>query len=426
MHVFSSLNQVLRPRGRVFFGWWIVLAAFGMQWLPGLLMMQSFGAYVVLLQEEFAWSATALGGAFALTRIESGLLGPLQGWLVDRFGPKPILRIGILMFGAGFLLFSQINSLLAFYLVFAVIALGSNLGGFPTLMVAIVNWFEHNRSKAVAVSQMGYSVGGLSVPLVIYCLEVFGWRATAAVSGVIILVVGLPLAELVRHKPGPHGEVPDGMVRKNPTQKQQARILKMDFTAREAMSSSAFWLIALGHAAALLVVSSSMVYMVAHLTDHLNYSLIQAGWVVAAMTIFQMLGQLNGGFMGDRMNKRWICVACMICHAAGMLLLAYASNLWMVLAFALLHGLAWGTRGPLMVALRADYFGAASFGTIMGFSSLIVMLGMAGGPIVTGLMADTFGNHVNGFALMAWASLAGSVCFLLATPPKHPKQRQAA
>ena len=124
-----------------------------------------------------------VAGAFALTRIESGILGPLQGWLVDRFGPRAILTIGTVLFGVGFILFGQVESLLTFYLTFALIALGASLGGFATLMVAIVNWFSRHRSKAIAVSQLGFSLGGLSVPLIIWALEAFGWRATAVVSG---------------------------------------------------------------------------------------------------------------------------------------------------------------------------------------------------------------------------------------------------
>ena len=82
--------------------------------LSGLLWMQSYGAYVVLLQDDFGWSKTMLAGAFALTRIESGILGPLQGWLVDKYGPRVILRIGIVIFGLGFILFSRIDSILTF------------------------------------------------------------------------------------------------------------------------------------------------------------------------------------------------------------------------------------------------------------------------------------------------------------------------
>jgi MFS family permease len=141
--------------------------------------------------------------------------------------------------------------------------------------------------------------------------------------------------------------------------------------------------------------------------------------VVALMTAFQMLGQLCGGYLGDRLDKRLICVACMLAHGAGLLFVTYAGSFWMVLAFAVLHGLAWGTRGPLMVALRADYFGPRSFGTIMGFSSLIVMFGMSGGPVFAGAMADLYGNYETSFLVIAGLALLGSLCFLLATPPRN-------
>ena len=95
----------------------------------------------------------------------------------------------------------------------------------------------------------------------------------------------------------------------------------------------------------------------------------------------------------------------------------------MVTAFALLHGWAWGTRGPLMVAMRADYFGASSFGTIMGFSSLIVMLGMTSGPLIAGYVADRTGSYEVGFSALALGSLLGSVFFMLA---RAPRRRQPA
>ena len=81
--IFSRIDSVIRPAGHVFYGWYIVSAAGGLQLLSGLLWMHSYGAYVVLLQEEFGWSKALVAGAFALTRIESGILGPLQGWLTD-------------------------------------------------------------------------------------------------------------------------------------------------------------------------------------------------------------------------------------------------------------------------------------------------------------------------------------------------------
>jgi MFS family permease len=389
-----------------------------MDWRPAVLLwMQSYGAYMVLLQEEFGWSKALVAGAFALTRIESGILGPLQGWLVDRFGPRLISTIGTLVFGAGFVLFARIESLLGFYLTFILIALGSSLGGFATLMVAIVYWFDRHRSKAVAMSQMGYSLGGLSVPLVILALEAFGWRATAMASGVVVLLVGIPLCQLIRHRPGAYGEVPDGAASPAP-EDGPATLVGPEFTARQAMRTPAFWLISFGHAFALLTVSTMMVHLVPHVTEGLGYSLGAAGGAVALMTGCQVLGQVGGGYLGDRFDKRLICTLCMLLHGAGMVVIAFAGSFSMIVVFALLHGIGWGVRGPLMVALRADYFGPGSFGTIMGFSSLIVMLGMSGGPIIAGYLADVDGDYQRAFLLIAATALLGAGCFLAAVPPR--------
>ena len=421
----DNLNQLFRPQGHLFYGWWIVASAGGVQWLAGVLWMQSYGAYMVYLLDDFGWSKALVAGAFALTRIESGILGPLQGWLVDRFGPRLILTIGTVMFGIGFMLFSQVDSLVTFYLCFVLIALGSSLGGFATLMVSIVAWFNRHRAKAIALSQLGFSIGGLSVPLVVFLLQTYGWRTTAFMSGVAVIVIGLPLVQMIRHRPEDHGELPDGerpAADDEPADAAASQPEHRDFTAREAMRTPAFWLISLGHALALLTVSAVMVHLIAHLTESLDYSVAEAGGVVALLTGFMMLGQLSGGYLGDRFNKRFICAACMVAHAAGLLLVTFAGSfsepLLAVLAFTILHGLAWGTRGPLMVALRADYFGPSSFGTIMGFSSLIVMLGMSGGPVFAGLMADIYGNYQIGLSVLAVLSLLGSLAFLTALPPR--------
>ncbi len=411
------VDAVARPQGRVFYGWWIVAAAAGIQFLSGVLWTQSYGAYVVVLEHHFGWSKTMLAGAFAVTRVESGLLAPFQGWLADRFGPRVVLQVGSLLFGIGFILFSRMNSLVTFYLTFALIALGASLGGFPILMVSLVNFFKRHRAKAVAMSQMGFALGGISVPVVILMLESLGWRTTALVSGILIIAVALPLARVVRHRPDEVGTLPDGGVPVPEDRSRHAGPVRRDFTAREAMTTAAFWLIAGGHALALLTVASVMVHLVSHLTEGLGFSFQAAGFVVAMMTGFQMLGQLSGGYLGDLLNKRFICAACMLAHAAGMLLVTFATAWWMVAGFAVLHGFAWGCRAPLMVALRADYFGTTSFGTILGFSTLVAMLGMSGGPLLVGYLADVSGNYQSGFTLLAGLAVLGSLFFVAATQP---------
>ena len=414
----QRFNRQFRPGGKVFYGWWIVAAACGVQWLAGTLWVHSYGAYTVLLHEEFGWSMTALSVAFALTRVESGILGPLQGWLVDRYGPRVILTIGNVLFGLGFLWFSQIGSLLTFYLALFLLALGASLGGFFTLMVALVHWFDRHRTSAVAFAQMGFSLGGLSIPLLVFGLERYGWRTMAACSGVLILGVGLPLVQLVRHRPAQIGEHPDGLVPESQGETRQASRRKhTQHTWRQAVRTPSFWLLSAGHGLALVTVSTVIVHTIPHLTNGLGHSLAIAGAWFGIMTGCQLLGQFLGGPLGDRFNKRLLCVGCMIAHGVGLGFLIRADSLLMLGAFAAFYGISWGIRGPLMIAIRSDYFGSKSFGTITGISSLVVMMGMMSGPIFCGILVDYFGNYEIAFSAIATTAFLGSLCFWLATPP---------
>ena len=136
--------------------------------------MNSSGAYFVLLKNQFQWSGTVLSGAFSLSRVESGILGPLQGWLIVKAGPRAVARLGILLFGLGFIFLSTVNSVTAFYLAFALMALGSGLGGFLTLVTTLVNWFEERRALAIGLATAGMGVGGLATPIVAWSLTTFG------------------------------------------------------------------------------------------------------------------------------------------------------------------------------------------------------------------------------------------------------------
>lgn len=410
------------------------------QFLMAILWLQSYGAYVVLFQEEFGWSKSALSTAFAVSQVSIGLLAPVQGWLIDKLGSRILMCIGMTMFGTGLILLSQIHSLIAFYVALGFISLGISTGGFVTIMAAVVNWFDRHRAKALSMTQVGFSVGGLCVPAMIFALELFGWRTTAVVAGVFILIIGIPLAMIFQHHPGPNDQI-DGTLprlrmrtKRKPTkivaQTAQAVITQptkkqpTDFSARQAMYSSAFWFISIGHGSSLLAVSAIAVHLIPYLNENLDYSLAQAGATVTLMTICQLGGQLSGSVISNYFSKRLICTMCMIGHALALLLLGFADSLPAVIIVAMLHGLSWGIRGPLMVAMRADYFGASSFGSIMGISSVIVMGGMAIGPVVVGVLADLYGSYGLGFGVLSGLVATGSIFFWLAKPPVKPMQHR--
>jgi MFS family permease len=193
-----------------------------------------------------------------------------------------------------------------------------------------------------------------------------------------------------------------------------------DFTAREAVRTPAFWLLSLGHGFALFVVQAVVVHAIAHLKEGLGYTVAQAALVITLVTVAQIGGVLIGWVIGDRYDKRLISAACMLMHMSGLLLLTYAFNLAMVVGFAVLHGVAWGLRGPFMQALRADYFGRSAIGMILGLSFLIIMVGQVGGPMIAGLLADLTGNYRAGFTVLALLAGLGSVFFLAAKKPVRP------
>jgi sugar phosphate permease len=405
---------------KIFYGWRIVAAGGALQFLQSLLLNQAFGAYVAVLVEERGWSKTALSGAAALKSTETALLGPVMGWMVDRFGAQGIIRAGIVMFGVGFMLLSQIDSLAGFYGAFVVLALGASLcSNFP-VSVAIIQWFEKRRARALSMLQFGGALGGMFVVVIAWSIQTFGWRTTAFASGVIAIVVGWPLARVIRSRPEDLGETIDGL----PVGPAKGTAGYVDvtpqrmFTAREALRTSAFWLISIGHALSLLVVQAVNVHAITHIKEGLGYSLALATFMFTLVTAGQFIGVMLGWIIGDKFEKRLVAAACMLMHAAGLLMLTFATGPVILTLSALVHGTAWGLRGPFMQAIRADYFGRRSIGMIIGLSTLITVFGNIGGPIVAGAFADWTGNYRAGFTLLAALAALGSLFFWFAKPPK--------
>jgi len=402
---------------KIFYGWRMVAAGSGIQFLQSALLHQAFGAYFAVLADELGWSKTSLSGAAALQPMEAAVLGPLLGWVVDRFGPQGMIRIGILTFGLGFVLLSQIESLPGFYGAFLVIALGSSLCGFFPVNVAIIHWFEKFRARALSTLSLGLALGGIVVPAVAWWMQSFGWRSTALASGLVAICVGWPLAQVFRRRPEDYGLTVDGLPRAAADPAKPEAAPQREYSAREALRTSAFWLLSLGHGFALLIVYAVNVHAITHMKQDLGYSVAQAALVITLMTLSQVGGVLVGWAIGDRFQKRFIAAACMLMHASGLLMLTYATGPAMLVAFAVLHGGAWGLRGPFMQAIRADYFGRRSIGMILGLSSIIVVIGQIGGPMVAGVLADLTGNYRAGFTVLALLAGLGSMFFMLAKRP---------
>lgn len=413
------------PPRRRFLGWDTVVGGAGLQLIQSALFYQSFGVYVVVWADELGWSRGAIASGFALVTLVGGLMGPPQGWLLDRLGVRRVILVGLLVQAAGLWWLSSVQSLGSFYGAMLVAGVGLAASGFLSITTAVVPWFERRRSTALSLMAIGISIGGLLVPVVASAVVGLGWRTTMQVSAALVVAAGIPLAVLMRRDPSAYGQLPDGGYVGFPDRRPGGVVLRArdpstDHTLAEALRTRAFWLLGVGHGSALVVMSGVSVHLVSHLHDGDGFPLQQAALAVALVTITSAFGQLVGGPLGDRFDKRAIAIAAMFAHAVALLVLAWGPGWGAVVVFALIHGVAWGVRGPLMGSLRADYFGASHFGAIMGASMMVFTLGQLAGPVLLGAFADVFGEYRLGFVVLAVLAVVASLSFWFATPPPPP------
>ncbi len=200
-----------------FYGWIVVAVGGVTQFFSGIIN-QGFATYLSPLQKDFGWSKAILAGPRSIAQVEQSVLGPLEGFLVDRFGPRRIVTIGIFITGLGFILFGLTNSLWMYYLSNIIIALGSGLQGMLVMSVTINNWFRRRRSIAQAVMHLGFALAGVvGIPVLVLVQDQMGWQTSAIGSGLLIWAVGFPCSKLLRTKPEPYGLLPDGDIPDTPS-----------------------------------------------------------------------------------------------------------------------------------------------------------------------------------------------------------------
>src|SRR3970040_842327 len=156
----SSANRPLRAPG-IFYGWDIVAASVTMNFYLSLVFFPGFHTFLRPISEEFHWARATTSGAFSLRQLESGLLAPVLGFTVDRWGPRTVILCSVLVTGAGMVLMSFVTNLWMFYGAFLVISLGASGASHGiSWPVAIVNWFQRLRRRGLGLASMGSVVSG--------------------------------------------------------------------------------------------------------------------------------------------------------------------------------------------------------------------------------------------------------------------------
>ena len=388
-----------------------------------------FGNFIIPLSREFGWSRTTISVIFSVARLESGLLGPLEGWAVDRVGPRRLMFVGIPLMGLGYVAMSRIDGLLAFFLVYVfLIALGSSLGISTPITASVANWFNKRRGLAFGIMWSGVGIGGLFVPALGWLVENYEWRNAALVVGLFIGVVGLPIAAVMRHRPEQYGYYPDGRVPDEVKDSGQSTRpvlpdLSGDFTAREALRTSSFWFLTLSIMSRSIVSGGIGLHFVPFFVD-LGASNVTAATLAGSVGLMSIPGRFGLSALGDYLNKRYVMCASLALMAVAIIFMARAQSVSAVIPVLIAYSAAQGGISVIPQSLIADYFGRRSYATIQGFRSTIQMLGIIAGPIISGYVFDTTGSYEYAFLGFSAAAIVSMVLVFMAKPPVKPVRRR--
>ncbi|MBI4300224.1 MAG: MFS transporter, partial [Chloroflexi bacterium] len=270
---------------------------------------------------------TAMSLAFMMQRLEGGLVAPVAGYLFDRLGPRKIGLVGTFVSASGFLLMTRIHSLPLFYTSYLMIALGFSFGLGGVGRAVIANWFIRLRGRAMAGQMVGFGLSGSIAPLMVVLINHFGWRNTLLASGIGLLVIGIPASLIMVHRPEDKGLLPDGVATAAEAAEKRAKARsaskdggnEVDFTAKQAVSTVAFWAMAVGFTMGNFGQSSLMVYEMPALKSA-GISRETAALVITAITLTSVAGRLGFGWLMDLHSKRLTAAATIGLQSVGILL----------------------------------------------------------------------------------------------------------
>jgi sugar phosphate permease len=417
----------IKTRPRIFYGWWIIIAGGAGMSIASGINFHGFGNFIIPLSTEFGWSYATISIVFSLARLESGMIGPLEGWAVDRLGPRRLMLIGLPLMGIGYIAMSRINSQAAFLFVYIfLIALGNSLGMSTPITAAAANWFHKKRGLAFGIMWSGVGVGGLFVPAVGWIISEYGWRDASMIVGLVIFAIGIPIASVMRHRPEDYGYYPDGRPPDDISPESASESPKLpdqsnDFTAREALRTSSFWYLSLSITARSLASGGIGLHLVPYFVS-LGASDISAAALAGSVGLMSIPGRFGLSTLGDYVNRRYVMVISLGVMAVAIIFMARADSVGAVIPALVVFAAAQGGISVIPQSLIADYFGRRSYATIQGFRSSIQMLGIIVGPVVSGVVYDQTQSYTGAFLGFSAAALVSMVLVFMARPPVRPSR----
>ena len=403
-------------RSRPFYGWYIVATGFVLGFFVNGLVFYGFTTIFKPIVAEFGWSYATVSLAASLRGVESGLLAPVVGMLIDRWGPRRIVFIGASVLALGLFMLSRVNSLTTFFVSFILISTAMGTCAVTVVMAAVSNWFRRKVGLAMSIVSAGFGAGGVMVFVMARLVDVYGWRMMIQSLSIGVLVIVLPLSLLLRHKPQQYGYLPDG----DPPQEAGTLAEKAvnkgkeyGLTIKEAVKTRTFWLLAVMFVCHHFIVAAVVTHVMPYLTD-VGLDTTMASIGAAGIPLVSIAGRMGFGALGDKMSRKRLMVVMFAIVSLGLVSFQISTSYAIagMIVFLALFGTGYGGFNSVRPAFTRQVFGTKHYGTIFG---CLIGMGFAGtmaGPVVAGRLFDIQGSYHNIwllFALVAFIAFIASI-----------------
>jgi len=349
---------------------------------------------------DFGWTRAQVTSGNAYSKLLIGpLFGFLAGWIIDRFGPRRLMLIGILMAGLALIGLGFISTLGMFYLFYLSNALGYVCGGPLPNQVLLSRWFKESRGKAMGFAYLGIGIGGAIVPVLAYWLcRQMGWHRALITLGILMIFIAFPTAYFVRESPGAS--------RVSGAGGQVAAI-------GPVFRSPAFYLLAIGSMASIGAVGGTMQNLKLFLSLDQKLPQAEIAHVLSLVLISSIAGRLLMGWLADRFTKKYVMLLIYSIVACAIPLLFYASTPGVLLVFAVVFGLGLGGDYMIIPLMAAEIFGVRVLGRLMGVVLTADAMSEALTPMFVALIRDRSGSYATGLSMLVGFAIVGAIAVSL-------------
>ncbi len=358
-----------------------------------------FGLFLIPISTEFGWPRSAVSIVLLIIAIAGALSFPIVGRLIDRYGARPIILTGNLLFAASVALVSiSAASYFQFYLAYAFLGIAAAIPSSVTFTKVIAGWFDRRRGLLLGfVGGVGNGVGAAIAPIYVnILLATYDWRGAMLGLSLVIIVIGFPVLFLFLRDP--------------PRVDARAVQSVQGMTLAEARKTSTFWLILIAIAMGAGCVTAVFAHVIPMLVDR-GISMDKAIAVLVTFSMVTAFWQVGVGYALDRISKPWIAAPFYIAAMAGLLLLEFSSSYPQLLLAGVLLGLGLGTEYGVLPYFLSRYFGVRHYGAISGVVYGVIVLTQGMTPFLMDLNFDASGNYRGAIAVICLALLVGA--FLL-------------